>query len=91
MNLSTYLSANCSTSWTACVLYIGGNDLSVEGSFVWSSDGRPLNYTNWSPVEPNSYTANDDCIVMIYPGGRWADFGCLLEKQFLCKKSLLNP
>ena len=88
MNLLTYLAANCSTSWTSCVLYIGGNDLSVEGNFVWSSDGRPLSYTNWSPVEPNSNTADDDCIVMIYSGGRWADFGCLAERQFLCKKPL---
>lgn len=84
------LKAQCNDAWTRCIIFIGGNDRDNEGSFVWSSDNRTLDFYNWSPVEPNSYTVNDDCIVILYPGGEWADFGCTPTRPFLCKKPLSN-
>jgi hypothetical protein len=30
-------------------MWLGGNDLSTEGVFVWESSGLELSYTNWSP------------------------------------------
>lgn len=74
-----FLEAQCTDKWPQCVLWIGGNDRDKEGSFVWSSDNKPLDFNNWSPVQPNSYTGNEDCIGVIYPGGKWADFRCTLK------------
>lgn len=82
-----FLKAQCFDSWFQCVFWIGGNDLDNEGSFVWNSDNTALDFDNWSPVEPNSYTDYDDCIVVIYPWGAWADFGCTAKVPFLCKKA----
>lgn len=79
--------AQCNDAWTRCVLFIGGNDRDNEGSFVWSSDNRTLDFYNWSPVEHNSYTVNDNCIVIIYSGGKWADFNCIAKVPFLCKRA----
>lgn len=33
-------------------LWIGLNDIAVEGLFEWVS-GQPVTYTNWAPGEPN--------------------------------------
>nr|XP_034329946.1 brevican core protein-like [Crassostrea gigas] len=88
--VGTLAPTQCNDAWTRCIIFIGGNDRDNEGSFVWSSDNRTLDFYNWSPVEPNSYTVNDDCIVILYPGGEWADFGCTPTRPFLCKKPLSN-
>ena len=79
----------CNSPWNECTFWIGGNDFGMEGLFVWSSDDRPLDFTNWSPVEPNSYSADDNCIAVVYPGGEWVDFGCSNLSSFLCKKTVL--
>lgn len=51
-------------------LWIGLNDATTQGSFVWSS-GSNASYRNWSPGEPENRTGND--FVQILDGdGRWA-------------------
>ena len=51
--------------------YIGLNDEAVENNFAWDS-GAPLNFTNWSPGEPNG---NSDFVVMRFQEGAWDDLG----------------
>lgn len=54
-------------------LWIGINDVDVEGNFVWASGEVPA-YTNWTPGEPNNYGGNEDYGEMDYSkGGKWND------------------
>lgn len=50
--------------------YIGLNDVSVEGSYVWQN-GDPVTYTNWAPGEPND-SGGEDYVIM-YSTGLWND------------------
>jgi len=63
-------------------LWIGLNDVAVEGTFVWSN-GEPVTFTNWSPGEPNnSFNGATEQYVHMWaanqnfsrPEGRWNDF-----------------
>lgn len=51
-------------------VYLGGTDLSVEGTWMWDS-GEPFSYTNWNPGEPNN--AGNEDFLQLYSTGRWND------------------
>ena len=53
--------------------WIGLNDIAVEGTFVWS-DGTVVDYSNWSPGEPNN-SGNEDFVVINTGFGYWNDLG----------------
>jgi hypothetical protein len=59
-------------------LWIGLNDVAVEGTFVWTS-GEPLAYTNWNTGEPNGITGpGEDYVYILLPSagpaaGKWND------------------
>ncbi|XP_040846308.1 low affinity immunoglobulin epsilon Fc receptor isoform X2 [Ochotona curzoniae] len=54
--------------------WIGLRDLDREGEFIWM-DGRPLDYSNWSPGEPNNGGQGEDCVMML-GSGHWNDAFC---------------
>jgi len=60
------------------LLWIGLNDVATEGRFAWSS-GEPVNFTHWSPGEPNNALTGEDFVTMYQPGhtyaARWNDWG----------------
>jgi hypothetical protein len=72
--------------WDKCMSHTGGSDRETEGHFVWNT-GAEMTFTYFLPPEPNSYTAEDDCIIVTYPGGSWADFGCNNELSYVCEKT----
>jgi hypothetical protein len=53
-------------------IWIGFNDVSLEGSFEWS-DGTPVKYTNWNPGEPNNSGGVEDYAELLGSNGRWND------------------
>jgi glucose/arabinose dehydrogenase len=55
--------------------WIGLNDRTTEGQFVWAS-GEAVSYTNWAPGEPNNSGGNEDVVGMNFGGSRrWNDWG----------------
>jgi len=57
-------------------LWIGFNDVAVEGSFEWSS-GEPITYTNWALGEPNNADGVEHFVNMVFfaasQPGKWND------------------
>jgi len=55
-------------------LWIGLNDLAVEGTYEWI-DGSPLGYLNWNAGEPNNGAGGEDytCMVKDSATGAWND------------------
>ncbi|XP_064594480.1 macrophage mannose receptor 1-like isoform X2 [Liolophura sinensis] len=66
-------------------LWVGGNDLSVEGGWSWQ-DKSPFTYINWEPGEPNNDEDSEDCVSIYTRRGTWSDNNCNLKNGFICKK-----
>ena len=77
--------------------WLGGNDVSTEGTFVWS-DGEDFSYTNWAPertkcngdtvdAQPNAVKAGHDYITSSR-NGLWDDTGKGGSKAFACRKTV---
>jgi Lectin C-type domain len=65
------------TGVTQPELWIGFNDLAVEGQFTWTS-GEPVTFTFWFPGEPNNTLGLEDYTVIrnplaAPPMGSWND------------------
>lgn len=71
-------------------VWVGGNDKSVEMTWVWLN-GEPMSYTNWRTGEPNNSDANDptgeDCMIIEGDnGGLWDDRSCQRTYGFICER-----
>ena len=69
-------------------IWIGINDREKEDSFVYTSNGDPVTYLNWSPNQPDDST-NEDCVEFrpSFGDAMWNDFHCEYESQSICEKS----
>jgi hypothetical protein len=68
--------------------YIGFNDATTEGTFVWPS-GEPILYTNWNAGEPNN-AGNEDYTV-VYNSGVWNDVNVSTLNNYVVKVPCINP
>ncbi|XP_022806221.1 lectin BRA-3-like, partial [Stylophora pistillata] len=68
--------------------WIGLNDRSVEGSFVWTKKGTS-NFSYWAPNQPNNYT-DQDCVHTLGAknGYTWNDVSCDNCFKFTCFKDI---
>ena len=65
-------------------LWIGYNDLDVEGVYTWI-DGSPVGYEGWAPGFPvGDARGNQDCIVT-YKRTMWKEYFCSQSMRSMCK------
>lgn len=67
---------------TQTSVWIGANDNSSEGSFVWE-DGTAVSFSAWGTGEPNGSTS-ENCVEMT-PYGYWNDAACTTARSFVCE------
>ena len=69
--------------------WIGATDEAVEGSWVWSTSGRPVTFTNWRAGEPSNWSANQHCGRLVRlnhaNAGKWEDVECNQLIMTLCE------
>ena len=69
-------------------LYIGFNDIKIEGKFQWS-DQSDVDFTSWYSRQPDNYWSREDCVEM-WPfsvhKGKWNDVHCSSELGYICQK-----
>lgn len=67
-------------------VWIGANDLDVEGSYVWA-DGTPVEYENWSVAQPDNFQGQEDCVEKRVEDGAWNDRPCGGDDQeYVCER-----
>jgi len=66
----------------AADLWIGYNDVTTEGAFVWA--GATSSYTRWGGGEPNN-SGNEDCAQLLNASGLWNDIICTTTLAFVCE------
>ncbi|XP_068703631.1 uncharacterized protein [Montipora foliosa] len=68
--------------------WIGLNDRSVEGSFVWTNH-ELSNFRFWAPRQPNNWR-NEDCVhtLGVKHGYTWNDVSCDSCYNFTCFKEI---
>lgn len=64
--------------------WIGGNDIEVEGKWVWIT-GESFDYTNWDNAEPNNGGGVEDYLVL-RENGTWNDgYSHVGKMGFICE------
>ena len=66
--------------------WLGVNDKSNEGTFVYGSDQSSVNWTNWYPGEPNNSYNNEDCVISAgWASWKWVDTWCAKLLPVVCQ------
>jgi V8-like Glu-specific endopeptidase len=69
---------------SSTAFWIGLNDISQEGVFVWIS-GSTSAYRNWNIGEPNDL-GGEDCAHIIASSTLWNDRTCTHNTEYVCEK-----
>lgn len=77
----------CQQSNWRCLMWIGGTR-SNRSEFIWSTSGKKITSTQWSPGEPNDARGKEDCIEMKAATGKWNDKSCDNDAFFMCEINL---
>ncbi|CAM9954790.1 unnamed protein product, partial [Heterosigma akashiwo] len=64
--------------------WIGLNDESTEGTYVWADGTSSADYTNWNSGEPNDWGDSEDCVEITSSGG-WNDQSCSTTQGYVCQ------
>lgn len=90
---ATFLNDDClSNIYFYCTAWTGGNDLAIEGQYVWDASNTSMVFTNWYVSEPSigypSLAADRDCIDILR-NGKWNDQSCLTLNEFICERTII--
>jgi hypothetical protein len=55
--------------------WLGATDIVQEGTFIWQSSGKAVNYTNWYSPNPDGGTAQN-CVLLNFRLWGWDDESC---------------
>ena len=66
-------------------VWIGLNDVTKEGKFLWT-DGSHVTYTNWASSQPDNRKDYENCVEIAVHGGSWTDTSCGRQLPFICEK-----
>ena len=69
------------------IAWIGGFR-DVHDFFRWTESNQIVNYTNWSPSNPDNYGGNERC-VGVQQDGFWNDLICKTIIPYICEKKLI--
>lgn len=80
-----FIVGDCPTSlYKNCTAWTGGNDLDIEGKYVWDKSNTSFVFTNWYKFVPSNGDIRD-CID-IFKNGEWNDRPCSHLNHFICEK-----
>lgn len=83
MTIDNALENDFVTSLSLDTLWIGLNDISQEGVYVWAS-GSTAAYRRWSSGQPNN-EGGQNCVHMT-SSTNWNDFSCKSTYAYVCEK-----
>ncbi|KAL3285470.1 hypothetical protein HHI36_000002 [Cryptolaemus montrouzieri] len=69
-------------------LWTSGSDLGEEGTFVWLSTGKGLNFTYWGNGQPDNAGNDENCLEIWKFDGKtyaWNDRSCMFDAHFICE------
>ena len=66
-------------------MWIGGNDIAAEGTWVWEDGEIWGGFTAWNDGEPNG-GVSEQCIALLDYKNAWYDVSCGSVYNFMCKK-----
>ena len=70
-------------------IWIGLNDIAVEGTYVWNSTGKVTTYGYWLSGQPDNYYNEDACFLHSAEQGRWNDVDVTYTgAATLCEQSI---
>ena len=68
-------------------IWLGGTDVSNEGSFVWQHSGKPVTFTSWAPpLQPDNDNDEDYIALSDVDQYQWYDTHTVPAKNVLCEK-----
>ena len=72
-------------------IWLGGQDINKEGSWIWQTSGDDIEYSKFQVGEPNG-GANENCLLMYYENGNWMDIPCTNAYNYhLCERLAPKP
>ncbi|CAH1272703.1 TLL1 [Branchiostoma lanceolatum] len=75
-------------------VYIGLNEITSEGNYVWEDGSDIGNFHPWEPGQPNNYRGNEDCFWMTGPSNAnphtWNDITCSSLAGYVCQKTFIG-
>lgn len=78
------LTRGAAQSFPVKEFWIGLNELSNPGTWLWTTGAELGDSASWKPTEPNGYRGNEHCVEVYADSWWWNDFDCAEKLPFVC-------